>query len=166
LTGVSNFVNTQHYGASLAQASFAAQRQNVGVSIGDETGIRDPDANGGLTGVSYSVNAHHYNGNHNTMNYNLGHDMTPTTYATAILHIDVDPDIPPDSTIATTKTTPPLKYTPATTPPLTTNNKKPHCKLQEQQQHPYSDTKLTQQHEDVPGLAYGVGSFSARVPGK
>jgi hypothetical protein len=59
LTGVSNSVNAQHYGASIAQASFAAQRQNVGVSIGDETGVRDPNANGGLTGISNSVNVQH-----------------------------------------------------------------------------------------------------------
>jgi hypothetical protein len=93
LTGVSNSVNAQH-------------QQDVVT----------------LTGVSYSVNAHYYTGNHNTMNYNLGHDTTPITYATPLLHIDVNPDIPPDSTIATT-TTPPLKYTPATTRPLTTNYK-------------------------------------------
>jgi hypothetical protein len=43
LTGVSNSVNVQHYGASLAQASVATQRQNVGVSTGDMSGVRNPN---------------------------------------------------------------------------------------------------------------------------
>jgi hypothetical protein len=101
LTGVSNSVNSQHYGASLAQASFAAQPQKVEVSF--------VNTNVGLTGVSNSVNA---GPEHDVVNLTAVSNCVKVPYYGASFaqastaarrpgdehRNGVDPDSPPDST--------------------------------------------------------------------